>query len=86
MDGDDLIIAGDFNFTTNINEIWGVGALPDPLVGFFNNLFDKNNLVDAHLAELVPTWRNGRSGSESIQKRLDKVYVSDMILANSSRF
>jgi hypothetical protein len=52
------------------------GALPDPLAGFFRNLFGKNSLVDVQPAELVPTWRNGRIGTHGIQKRLDRVYVS----------
>jgi hypothetical protein len=31
-------------------------------------------------AEVLPTWRNGRSGVDGIQKRLDRVYVSDATL------
>jgi hypothetical protein len=70
------IIAGDINFTTSYDEVWGVGALTDPLAGFFRDLFVKNHLVDVHPADLVPTWRNGRSGVHRIQKWLDRVYAS----------
>jgi hypothetical protein len=36
--------------------------------------------------ELVPTWRNGRSGEQNIQKRLDRVYVAEGLLHESARF
>jgi hypothetical protein len=83
---DDLILAGDLNFTTSVDEVWGVGAFPDPLEGFFRNLFDKNHLVDVQPAELVPTWRNGRLGAHGIQKRLDRVYVSEALMVESTRY
>jgi hypothetical protein len=59
---------------------------PIPWLVFFRNLFDKNNLVDVQPTDLVPTWRNGRSGTHSIQKWLDRVYASDGLLVNSARF
>jgi hypothetical protein len=65
---DSLILAGDLNFTTSIEEVWGADAIIDPLGGYFTDLFAKNQLVDVQSAELVPTWRNGRLGSQSIQK------------------
>jgi hypothetical protein len=77
---DTLILAGDLNFSTRSDEVWGVGALIDPLVGFFKELFANNHLVDIQPAELVPTWRNGRSGGQGIQKRLDRVYASKLFL------
>jgi hypothetical protein len=64
----DLIIAGDLNFTTSSAEVWGHSALQDSLAGFFKSLFLKNSLVDVAPAEIVPTWRNGRSGVTVLQK------------------
>jgi hypothetical protein len=49
----------------------------DLLAGFFNNLFQAHSLVDISPDELVPTWRNGRSGTEAISKRLDQVLLSE---------
>jgi endonuclease/exonuclease/phosphatase family metal-dependent hydrolase len=83
---DDLILAGDMNFTTSSEEIWGESALADPLAGFFKEIFTKNNLVDVAPAEVVPTWRNGRSGTEGISKRLDRIYVAKDFLTTSCRY
>jgi exonuclease III len=82
-----LIIAGDLNLTTSQMEIWGEKASIDPHMSFFNRVFYKNNLVDVKPAELLPTWRNGRQGSDSIAKRLDRFLVSDEVIspARSSR-
>ena len=83
---DDLILAGDLNFTINIEEVWGEGALPDPLAAYFRTLFGKSNLVDVQPAELVPTWRDRRTGTQNIQKRLDRMYVSEALLVDSVRY
>jgi endonuclease/exonuclease/phosphatase family metal-dependent hydrolase len=83
---ENLILVGDLNFTTSIDEVWGVEARSDPLAGFFRDLFQKNHLVDVQPSELVPTWRNGRSGEQNIQKRLDRVYVAEGLLVESTRF
>jgi hypothetical protein len=83
---DALILAGDLNFSTSLDEVWGEVALSDPLAVFFKDLFANNHLVDVVPAELVPTWRNGRSGVDGIQKRLDRVYVSEAILNESARY
>jgi hypothetical protein len=64
----DLILVGDLNFTTFPEKVWGHSTLFDPLAGFYKTLFQKNCLVDFAQVELVPTWRNGRTGDESIAK------------------
>jgi endonuclease/exonuclease/phosphatase family metal-dependent hydrolase len=83
---DDLIMAGDMNFTTNSEEVWGVSALADPLVVFFKEIFLKNNLVDVAPAVVVPTWRNGRVGDEGIAKRLDRIYMVEDLITSSLRY
>jgi hypothetical protein len=45
----------DLNFTISVDEVWGAGALPDPLAGFFRNLFETNHMVDVQSDDLVPT-------------------------------
>jgi hypothetical protein len=73
---DNLILAGDLNLSTSPEESWGDFALTDSLAGFFKGLFTKYNLVDAAPVEAVSTWRNGRVGTESISKRLDRFLVA----------
>jgi hypothetical protein len=34
----------------------------------------------------VPTWRNGRHGSQSIQKHLDRVFISASLLTDTVRY
>jgi hypothetical protein len=76
----DLIIAGDLNLTLSSKEIWGDRAKLDPLADFFKSLFSKNALVDLESVELLPTWRNGRSGSSCIEKCLDRFLVTEDLI------
>jgi hypothetical protein len=82
----DLIIAGDLNFTTSAEEVWGATTLLDPLAAFFKETFLKNQLIDIPPAEVVPTWRNEICGEEEILKRLDRVLVSEDLLLSSARY
>jgi hypothetical protein len=81
-----MILAGDLNFTLNTYEIWGIAALTDPLTLFFKDLFDNSPLVDVALAELVPTWCNGRLGDSSIAKRLDRFFVVEDLIGPAMRY
>jgi hypothetical protein len=81
----DIIIAGDMNLTTSTEEIWGEKARPDPLSIFFKQLFTKNNLVDLAPVEVLPTWRNGRSGTDGIEKHLDRFLVVDGLITSHCR-
>jgi endonuclease/exonuclease/phosphatase family metal-dependent hydrolase len=82
----DLIIAGDLNFTTSSAEVWGHSVLQDSLAGFFKSFFFFNSLVDVAPAEIVPTWRNDRSGDDSIAKQLDRIYVPGDLIASNQRY
>jgi endonuclease/exonuclease/phosphatase family metal-dependent hydrolase len=81
-----LIVAGDLNFTTRADEVWGASTHLDKLVGFFKDLFQENHLVDFLPDVLVPTWRNGRAGVDNIAKRLDRILVSENLLSEVGRF
>jgi hypothetical protein len=83
LDLRNLIIAGDFNFTTGSDEVWGASALLDSQAVFFRDLFLRHHLIDVKPAEVVPTWRNCRMGTDNISKRLDRVYASDEFLNDS---
>jgi hypothetical protein len=71
-----LIVAGDFNLTTRVDEVWGALTHLDKLAGFFDDLFQENHLVDLLPNVLVSTWTNGRAGVDCISKRLDRILVA----------
>jgi hypothetical protein len=50
--------------------------------GFYKVLFQNKNLIDIEPAKVVPTWRNGRSGTNAIWKRLDRFLVSEGLLSS----
>jgi hypothetical protein len=45
-----------------------------------------HHLIDLLPDEIVPTWRNGRSGLDSISKCLDRVLASESLLNDVGRF
>ena len=79
-------MAGDLNFITSSDEVWGLGELSDTLASFFRDLLKKNNLVDAQPSILVPTWHNDRSGVDGIQKRSDRFYATESLLDDTTRY
>jgi hypothetical protein len=44
------------------------------------HFFQSNRLIDIQPERIVPTWRNGRTGADSIAKRLDRILISEDIL------
>jgi endonuclease/exonuclease/phosphatase family metal-dependent hydrolase len=86
LDLSNLILAGDLNFSTGVDEVWGVSALIDPHATFFRDLFLRHHLVDVKPAEVVPTWCNCRFGVDGIQKILDRVYSSAELLNDLALF
>jgi hypothetical protein len=85
LDLENLIIVGDLNLTTTLGEIWGASATQDPLADFFTNLFSTHHLVDFAPDHLTPTRRNGRVGSDSIAKRLDRFLISEHYTSSADR-
>jgi hypothetical protein len=79
-----LILGGDLNFILKADEHWGGSFLPGPTDSSISELFTSHNLIDIQPPCLVPTWRNGRSGSEAIARRLDRFYVADSFLTSSN--
>jgi hypothetical protein len=63
-----------------------MSAMVDSLAYLFKALFIKNNLVDVVPVEVVPTWCNGRSGDDGIEKRLDQIYVVEDLITSSMRY
>jgi len=81
-----LILAGNLNFTLSSSDICGMNASIDAATSQFSDIFQQHNLVDLLLAKVVPTWRNGRSGTMSISKRFDRFFLSDSLLQHADRY
>lgn len=81
MNLNDLIIAGDLNFTCQASEIWGSSARMDDLGDFFSQLLLDIDFVDVLPHKLAPTWTNGRFGREGVHKHLDRFLVKSELLA-----
>ena len=75
-----LILGGDLNFSLGIAESWGPLASPDPLAKFFNSALSASNLVDIQTTKLQPTWRNRRTGSAALARRLDRFLIKQDLL------
>ena len=71
-----LVVGGDLNFSLGHSEVWGVKARVDVLTDFFTHLFEGLWLIDIIPLDSIPTCSNHRIGSESISKRLDKLFLS----------
>jgi hypothetical protein len=78
-----LIIGGDLNLILSADESWGGSFLPGPTEALFKRIFDKNNLIDIRPNRLTPTWRNGRTGSAAIARRLDRFLVAESIVSSA---
>jgi hypothetical protein len=85
LDLPNLIIVGDLNFTTSSRRNLGSLCQPRSLGRFFISLFQMHRLVDFPPDVLIPTWRNGRVGSEYIAKRLDRFYLSESLSTTDGR-
>jgi hypothetical protein len=75
-----LILAGDLNFTTGADEVWGLSGTSGSTCRLFFKLIKDHSLVNLALDILIPTWRNGRAGGAGIAKRLDRALVSESLL------
>jgi endonuclease/exonuclease/phosphatase family metal-dependent hydrolase len=81
-----LILAGDLNFTTGVDEVWGSTAQLDKHANYFKDMIKDQLLVDLVPDVLVPTWRNGRAGGAGITKRLDRFLVAEILLIDEGRY
>lgn len=78
-------MGGDFNLTIKVGETWGEGARQDPLTGYFVQLFEDAGLCDIEPNEMVPTWRNFRSGIDGVSEHLARFLVAERVLEESDR-
>ena len=77
VNGDSLVLGGDFNFSLGHNEVWGPRARADSLTGFFVQKLVEKGLLDIELVKLRPTWRNNRSGEARVAKQIDRFLVAE---------
>jgi endonuclease/exonuclease/phosphatase family metal-dependent hydrolase len=77
LEAGNLVLAGDLNITLSAEEMWGSTNYSVSLADHLNALFQSKHLVDICPERMVPTWRNGRQGSQAIAKRLDRVFISE---------
>ena len=80
-----IILGGDLNFSLGIAESWGPQAIPDPLAEFFNSILGASHLVEIQTTKIQPTWRNRRTGSAALARRLDRFLIKQGLLPVLSR-
>ena len=80
MNGDSLMLGGDFNFSLGHNEVWGPHAQVDSLAGFFVQKLVEKGLLDIEPVKLKPPWRNNRSGDARVAKRIDRFLVAEQLV------
>jgi endonuclease/exonuclease/phosphatase family metal-dependent hydrolase len=86
LDSNNLILACDLNFTLGADEVRGATTQLDKLAEYFKDMMLEHHLIDLVPVEIVPTWRNSRSGRHSISKRPHRVIVLEILLTDVGRF
>jgi hypothetical protein len=70
-----LILGGDLNFSLGEAESWGPNAHPNSQVVYFRHLIDSKGLIDVAPPNMLPTWRNMRTGEAKVAKTLDRFLI-----------
>ena len=83
VNGDSLVMGGDFNFSLGQNEVWGSRARADSMTGFFVQKLVEKGLLDIEPVKLRPTWRNNRSGEARVAKRIDRFLIAEQLVDRS---
>jgi hypothetical protein len=81
-----LILAGDLNITLSAEEVWGSTNFSVSMADHLKAVFKSKNLVDIRPDRMVPTWRNGRQGSQAIAKRLDRCLISESLIISKDYY
>eukprot|EP00253_Pinus_taeda_P026957 PITA_26957 len=74
---DNVILGGDLNFSLGFSESWGHQAQIDPLSDFFEHLLEIHHWIDIPSAKIQHTWRNNRTGDQSLARRLDRFIIKE---------
>jgi len=65
---DNLILAGDLNFSIGHAESWGCNAQLDPLLDTMEQLLEHHQLIYIPMNNIQPTWCNRRTEDASLAK------------------
>lgn len=57
---DNIIPRGDLNFSLGHAKSWGNHTHVYPLLDYFVQMLESNNLIDIPMVQFSPTWRNKR--------------------------
>lgn len=77
---DKVIVGGDLHLTLKNGEVWRESVRQDPLVDYFSQMFEDLGRCDVEPIQLVPAWRNLRSGKDGVSKRLERFLVAEKLL------
>jgi len=77
---ENLMLAGELNFTTGADEVCGPMTHLDRHANYFIELIKDHSLVDLAPNVFVPMWKNGRVGGAGIAKRLDHILIAESLL------
>lgn len=77
---DNIILGGDLNFSIGHFESWGHWPQRDPLSEYFETTLESHHLIDIPSAKIQATWRNNRTGDDSLAYGLDRFLVKEILL------
>lgn len=72
-----IILGGNLNFSIGFSESWGHLAQIDPLSDYFGQLLEDHHWIDLPSTKLQFTWKNNRSGDQSLARRLDHFIMKE---------
>lgn len=78
-----LILRGGLNLSLGLPKVWGDNARPDSLADYFGNKFAEANLTNLAPTPLKPTWKNNKTGTAGVAKRIDRFMINDSLMNNS---
>eukprot|EP00253_Pinus_taeda_P015141 PITA_15141 len=82
LQADNIILAGDLNFSLGYSESWGHSAQVDGLTDTISTLLEEHQWVDVPSARIQYTWTNNRSGDHSLARRLDRFLIKEAFLSS----
>lgn len=74
---------GGLNLSLGLPKVWGDNVRSDSLVDYFGNKFAEANLTNLAPTPLKPTWKNNRTGTAGVAKRIDRFLINDSLMNNS---
>ena len=82
MQVENLILGGYLNFSLAHVEYLGHNAQVDSLMDLFEKILENNRLIDIEFAQTQPTWRNHKTGSAMLARRLDWFLIKESLMDN----